>query len=411
MIRLTFVLRRKAGMSLAEFQKYWREVHGPLVAKHATTLNILRYVQVHSLEDPMNDQLASARGGMESPYDGVAELWWTNREAFSRRCRTRRTAGKELLEDEGRFIDLANSPLWFNYEYPQVNPTPEELVAREHSGLVKLFFCLRNTTNLSIDQAQLYWRTNHGPIIRGVASGMRLRRYLQVHRYEDDVEKQLRAGRKTAVDPYIGHAEAWFDRADLATIASTPEGQRAMEIAVADESNLSISSGRQCGSRRSACSSTGGNYTAQRAKSAPIAKPLTAAIVTWSSTRPSRASRGVRRAGAPRRFGRAELARPMAVSPMSARHDVDLAGEDDDARFLVVLQFVRDRDHLAEQLAAYRRYFRPPKWTVAIPPERSTAKFSYASRLPFDSGRSLWSVAPCFTWRRGIASVKAEAKA
>ena len=43
---------------------------------------------------------------------------------------------------------------------------------------------------------------------------MRLRRYLQVHRYEDDVEKQLRAGRKTAVDPYIGHAEAWFDRWD-----------------------------------------------------------------------------------------------------------------------------------------------------------------------------------------------------
>ena len=240
MIRLTFVLRRKAGMSLADFQRYWREVHGPFVAHHSTTLNILRYVQVHTLEDPVNDQLASARGGMEPPYDGVAELWWTNREALTASFGSDagRAAGKELLDDEARFIDLPNSPLWFNYEYPQVNPTPEEMVAREHSSLVKLFFCLRNTTNLSVDQAQLYWRTNHGPIIRGVASGMRLRRYLQVHRYEDDVEKQLRAGRKTAVDPYIGHAEAWFDRADLATIGSTPEGQRAMEIAVEDEAKF-----------------------------------------------------------------------------------------------------------------------------------------------------------------------------
>ena len=72
MIRLTFVLRRNPNMSRAEFQRYWREVHGPLVAKHATTLNILRYVQVHTLEDPVNDQLAGARGAMEPPYDGAA---------------------------------------------------------------------------------------------------------------------------------------------------------------------------------------------------------------------------------------------------------------------------------------------------------------------------------------------------
>src|SRR5690349_13263560 len=34
MIRLTYVLRRRPGMSLAEFQDYWRNTHGPLVARH-----------------------------------------------------------------------------------------------------------------------------------------------------------------------------------------------------------------------------------------------------------------------------------------------------------------------------------------------------------------------------------------
>jgi hypothetical protein len=237
MIRLTFVLRRKQGSSLTEFQRYWREIHGPLVARHSVNLNIHRYVQLHTLEDPINNQLAAARGGMEPAYDGVAELWWTDREALASSVGTAagRSAANELVEDEARFIDLPNSPLWLAYEYPQVNPTPEELVAREHSPLVKLFFCLRHPSGQSIEEGQLYWRTSHGPTIRGIAPAMRMRRYLQVHRFDDAIESQLRAERKTAVDPYSGHAEAWFDRADLAAASSTPEGQRAMAIAVEDE--------------------------------------------------------------------------------------------------------------------------------------------------------------------------------
>jgi uncharacterized protein (TIGR02118 family) len=237
MIRLTFVLRRKPGSSLAEFHRYWRDIHGPLVARYAISLNIHRYVQLHTLADPLNAQLAEARGGMEPPYDGVAELWWTNRESLAASADTAagRAAAKELVEDEARFIDLPNSPLWFAYEYPQVNPIPEDLVAREQSPLVKLFFCLRQPSGHGIDDAQLYWRTSHGPTIRNVASSMGLRRYLQVHRFDDPLEAQLRKERQTKIDPYIGHAEAWFDRAALAAAFTTPEGQNAAAIAVEDE--------------------------------------------------------------------------------------------------------------------------------------------------------------------------------
>ena len=57
MIRLVFALRRKPDVSMADFQPYWRETHGPLVAKSSVALNILRYVQLHTLDDPINDQL------------------------------------------------------------------------------------------------------------------------------------------------------------------------------------------------------------------------------------------------------------------------------------------------------------------------------------------------------------------
>ena len=141
MIRLIFLLRRKPELSLAEFQRYWREEHGPLVASHAQHIGALRYMQVHRMDHALNEPMAVSRGGMEPPYDGVAELWWESEEALAGALATGAgaAAGAALLEDERRFIDLPNSPLWFAHEYPQVNPTPENIVARERSSIVKLY--------------------------------------------------------------------------------------------------------------------------------------------------------------------------------------------------------------------------------------------------------------------------------
>lgn len=235
MIRLEFALRRKPGMSRADFQQYWRDIHGPLVAKHSTTLNIHRYIQLHTLDDPINDALAAARGGMEPAYDGVAELWWTTPgQLTAAGGAAGQAALQELLDDEKNFIDLPNSPLWFAYEHPQVNPS-EDIIAREHGPLVKLFFCLRQPIQQTLAEAQLYWRTNHGPLIRSVAPGFRMQRYLQVHYCEDLDINPLRSARGTQTAPYAGHAEAWFSRADLMSMADVPEANRAMEIAIEDE--------------------------------------------------------------------------------------------------------------------------------------------------------------------------------
>ena len=239
MIRLTFLLRHKPDMSRAEFQKYWREVHGPLVAGHAHTLNVLRYVQVHTLED-QDEQRAGPRGVMEDPYDGVAELWWFHREDMvsAQDSSQGQAAAQEMLEDEARFIDLPNSPLWFAYEYPQVNPSPENLVATEMSSLVKFYYPLRHLPNLSLEEAQLYWRTCHGPLIRRTAAAGNIKRYIQVHRYEDELESMLREARGTIVEPYTGHAELWFERADHSLGTAIPERVRGGQLAVEDESKF-----------------------------------------------------------------------------------------------------------------------------------------------------------------------------
>ncbi len=65
MIRLVYVLRRLPDLSRQEFQTYWRDTHGPLVAKHSTTMRVRRYVQTHTRGEPMNELLQAPRGALE----------------------------------------------------------------------------------------------------------------------------------------------------------------------------------------------------------------------------------------------------------------------------------------------------------------------------------------------------------
>ena len=121
MIKLVFCARRLPELSRAEFQRYWRETHGPLVRSHARALRVRRYVQVHTLDHPLNEALRASRGGPEA-FDGVAELWWDTAADLASATTTPegRQAGQELLEDERRFIDLAHSPLWIAEEHPVI---------------------------------------------------------------------------------------------------------------------------------------------------------------------------------------------------------------------------------------------------------------------------------------------------
>jgi len=121
MVKLVFCLRRLPQLSRADFQRYWREKHGPLVRRHAAALRIRRYVQLHTREDALNDVLRASRGGPE-PYDGIAELWWESRDDLQAATASPegQRASLELLEDERRFIDLGRSPLWIADEHPVV---------------------------------------------------------------------------------------------------------------------------------------------------------------------------------------------------------------------------------------------------------------------------------------------------
>ncbi len=239
MIRMIYPIRRQSRLSQEEFQAYWHDVHGPLVAKNARALGANRYIQVHTIDDPVYKSSREARG-MTEPFDGVAELWWDSLEAVAETADTPegQEARRELLEDEKTFIDFSRSSLWFAMELPQVNPTPENIIATEHNTIVKFYYVLHRQPQLSREAFQLYWRMNHGPVIRSWAPAMGVLRYIQVHTLDDAIAEAPRTERGKMEDIYDGHAELWFDGARHQGAGQTPEAQRAGQAAAEDEAQF-----------------------------------------------------------------------------------------------------------------------------------------------------------------------------
>ena len=118
MIKLSYCLRRRPGISREDFQHYWRTTHAPLVAAAAEALGVRRYVQSHTVATAMDAALATSRGCTVEAYDGIAELWWDDEAALLAGSATAagQAAGVVLLKDEANFIDFAASAIFFVHE-------------------------------------------------------------------------------------------------------------------------------------------------------------------------------------------------------------------------------------------------------------------------------------------------------
>jgi uncharacterized protein (TIGR02118 family) len=122
MIKFVFCAKRRPHMSRAEFQEYWLHHHGPLFKKFADTYRAVRYVQSHTIDSSLNENIRQSRG-MSQEYDGVGEIWWQSEEDFLAAISS--PEGQKLramfVEDEARFIDLSASSAFFTVEHVLVD--------------------------------------------------------------------------------------------------------------------------------------------------------------------------------------------------------------------------------------------------------------------------------------------------
>lgn len=99
MIKFTILLRRKPGLTHAEFVDYHRRHHAPLFASSPVVKdNVRRYVQQHKLD-------VALPGLPSTTIDGVTELWFDDVESVGRLF-TDPAYLATIRPDEEKFLDL-----------------------------------------------------------------------------------------------------------------------------------------------------------------------------------------------------------------------------------------------------------------------------------------------------------------
>lgn len=205
MYKVITLLKRRPGMSVEQFQQYWREEHAQVAAK---TPSLRRYVQSHALVQ------GYAKG--ELPYDGISEMWFDSKAEYD--AAQDPTFAQRLAQDASEFVDASKRVVMTVDVHVIVDG------AIPQHGVKNIEF-VNSRPGMELEAFRRYWREHHGPLASAITV---MRRYEQNHLCLDEYAQ-------TSVPRYDGLAITWFDStADMKQGAKTDAYARTR----ADEANF-----------------------------------------------------------------------------------------------------------------------------------------------------------------------------
>ncbi len=97
MVKLTCLLKRREGMTPAEFQAHWKDNHAALISNSRCGSHVIRYEQnPRPLDDYRSDDDRSG-------YDGVTVMWFESMDAYN--AHMSEEDSPQMFEDIPRFLD------------------------------------------------------------------------------------------------------------------------------------------------------------------------------------------------------------------------------------------------------------------------------------------------------------------
>ncbi len=153
MIKLFVFLKRKPGLTHAEFSTYWEQTHGSLVARVPEFSSRIRcYVQNHAILD------ADVPGLELSDFDGATELWVDSLEDLTAALAEPRYLAA-IEPSAERFMDPGSV----------IRVVAEEAVQFDRGfGNVKFMGLSRRHPSMTHDEWVRYWIDVHGPMAHGI---------------------------------------------------------------------------------------------------------------------------------------------------------------------------------------------------------------------------------------------------
>ena len=94
MIKTIELVKKKQGLSLDEFSRHWKEKWAPLFVRSVP--GVRRYVQNVPLR--LSDK--------EPAYDGIAEIWWDDLQAFREARQQLQSSGEDVRGNLDAFLEL-----------------------------------------------------------------------------------------------------------------------------------------------------------------------------------------------------------------------------------------------------------------------------------------------------------------
>src|SRR3979411_385107 len=102
-IKLVYCITRRRGMTLEDFSRYWRDLHGPI---GSLIPGLRRLVQ--------SEVVPSASNVVPPDFDGMAELWFDDLAALE--AARHSAEGRASTADEANFIDGTRTAVFVTEE-------------------------------------------------------------------------------------------------------------------------------------------------------------------------------------------------------------------------------------------------------------------------------------------------------
>ncbi len=67
MIKLVYIVKKRADISEKDFHEYWLKKHGPLVRSFAKSMRAKKYMQSHTVSEDAGKQIRNTRPRMTRP--------------------------------------------------------------------------------------------------------------------------------------------------------------------------------------------------------------------------------------------------------------------------------------------------------------------------------------------------------
>ena len=205
MIKAIYFIKRKPGMALEDFRKYWLEGSRRVGAQSSGPREICAIAHDGFRISQARADLRWHRGVVVREPRRYAQ----DREYADQRA---------TLADDEKFLDMSKFAFILTKERVQ-KENPIE------AGMPKMVAFLKKRPELSVEQFQAHWNSPHGKLGSAVPGA---RRYVQSHPLMSSYQK----GRTPLWD---GVAEVWFENEDaMRSNANTPE----YKAVLADEPNF-----------------------------------------------------------------------------------------------------------------------------------------------------------------------------